>query len=176
MKTSDMFRRVDGLSEKLKATDCLWRVDYNSLSEAEKRLFQAGDEAEAEYRRTGNAEILIKNWDVFCKEFEVFYNHTTELYISTVPKAVSGVTGLDHEIVDYFFKLHFLNFREDLFECLKNLCRWDEQDKEEFFEDLKKNGSIFFRIPRGFPDSKENVDNLTTTDPSEAREEKPDEI
>jgi len=64
--------------------------------------------------------------------------------------SIFGATGLNHEIVDYFFKLHFLNFEMDLFEAVRNLLSLEEKDRQEFFSDLKKNGPLLFRIPRGF--------------------------
>jgi hypothetical protein len=59
-------------------------------------------------------------------------------------------SGGSYEIVEYFFKLHFYNFEADLIECLANVRKWSEKDREDFLLDLKQNGSMFFRIPRGF--------------------------
>lgn len=152
MKTIDMFRRVENISGKLEDTtaESFLRVDFNSLSEAEKTLFRKVDEISEEYKRTGNEEILAKNDDLICKNIEVMKKRITELYCYSVPLAICGYTALDYEIVNHFFQLHFLNFEIDLLECVKNLKRWNDSDRQEFLCDLKKNGHFYFRIPRGF--------------------------
>ena len=52
MKTSDMFKRVENIAEKLKdpTADTLLRIDVNSWSEAEKALFLKVDEVNEEYQ------------------------------------------------------------------------------------------------------------------------------
>ena len=64
---------------------------------------------------------------------------------------VFGCDGT-HEIVEYFFRLHFYNFEVDLSECLANVRTWSEKDREEFLLDLKQHGASFFRLPRGYSD------------------------
>jgi hypothetical protein len=44
----------------------------------------------------------------------------------------------EDEIEEWYFKLHFYNFLEDLKECLANVGRWTEKDREEFLHDLKE--------------------------------------
>ena len=116
-----MFKRVENIAEKLKdpAANSLLRIDVNSWSEAEKALFQKGDEVIEEYRRTGNIDVLEKNGDIdiIYKNIEVVWKRITDLYCYTVPKAINGITGLNHEIVNYLFKLHFLNFEIDVLSC-----------------------------------------------------------
>lgn len=152
MKTNDMFKHVEKVSEKLKntTTDGLLRVDFGSLSEAEKALFDKVDEISEEYKRTGSEELLAKNGDLITKNIEIIFKRITELYCYTIPNSICGFTAIDYEIVNHFFELHFLNFEADLIECIRNLQRWDENDCQEFLCDLKKNGPKYFRIPRGF--------------------------
>ncbi len=148
-----MFKRVENITEKLKdpTANTLIRIDFNSWSDAEKALFRKGDEVSEEYYRTGNIDVLEKNDDIIYKNIEVMWKRITDLYCYTVPLAIHGATDLNREIVDHFFKLHFLNFETDLFECVQNLLRWEEKDRQEFLSDLKKNGPpLLFRIPRGF--------------------------
>ncbi|MGA2681027.1 MAG: hypothetical protein ABSF44_04415 [Candidatus Bathyarchaeia archaeon] len=168
MKTSDMFRRVENLTEKLKdsTTGSFLRVDFNSFSEAEKALFRKGDEVSEEYYRTGNTELLVKNDDLIYRNIELMWKRITELYCYTVPMSICGATGLNYEIVNYFLKLHFLNFETDLFECVGNLLKWEESDRQEFLSDLKKNGPVLFRIPRGFND----YDNKTLNETKNSEE------
>ena len=159
MKTSDMFNRVENLSEKLRdtTTGTLLQVDFNSLSEAEKKLFLKVDEVNEEYLRTGSDEVLADNIELIYKSIEVMYKRIAELYCYTVPRAISGVTAIDFEIVNHFFQLHFLNFEADLVECVKNLQRRNESERQNFLCDLKKNGPFFFRIPRGFNDHNNKI-------------------
>jgi len=58
------------------------------------------------------------------------------------------------EVEEWYFKLHFYNFFEDLKECLGNVRKWSEKDREEFLLDMKQSGMMnkVFRIPRGFND------------------------
>jgi len=151
MKTNDMFRRVENISEKLNdpTTHNLLRVDLNSLSEAEKALFRKVDEISEEYQRTGNPELLVKNDDLIYKNIEIIYKRVTELYCGIIPLFICGATALNYEVVKSFFQLHFLNFEADLFECVRNLQRWEERDIQEFLCEIKSR-PFLIRIPRGF--------------------------
>ena len=147
-----MFKRVENITEKLKdpTVDTLLRIDKNSWSEAEKALFLKVNEVEEEFLQKGNEELLLKDGDLIYKSIEVMYKRITDLYCYTIPKAISGLTAIDHEIVNHFFQLHFGNFETDLLECILNLQKWEESDRQKFLCDLKKYGSLYFRIPRGF--------------------------
>ena len=140
-----MNKHVQNLNEKLKdtTTDSYLKVDFNSLSEAEKALFQKVDEISEEYYRTGNEELLAKNNDLIKKNIEVLHKRITELYCYSVPMTICGLTALDEQIVKHFFTQLFLNFEADLFECVKNLQKWEESDRQEFLIDLKKNGPSY---------------------------------
>jgi hypothetical protein len=143
-------KRIDGLNEKLKdGSGEMIKIDYNSFSEAERLLFAKVDEIEAEYRQTGSEEILAKNQNLIDKNIEIIHRRVEELYCYMAPLAL-GCDGT-HEIVEYFFNLHFYNFQADLLECLSHFRKtWDKKDREEFLLDLKKNGAQYYRIPRGF--------------------------
>ena len=130
------------------------KLDFNSFSEAEKLLFAKVDEIEEEYRQTGSEELLVEKGDLIFKSLEVMLRRITELYCFAVPK-VLGCDGT-HDIVEYFFRLHFYNFQEDLSECLAHIRTWSEKDREEFLLDLKQNGASFFRLPRGYSDKEVN--------------------
>jgi hypothetical protein len=146
----ELSRRVDDLSEKLKDTTAgsIIRLDFDSFSEAEKLAFSRVDEIEEKYRQTGSESILKENADLISKNLEIIFRRVTELYCYVVPM-VLGSDG-SHEIVEYFFKLHFYNFEADLAECLANVRKWSEKDRQDFHLDLKQHGSLFPRIPRGF--------------------------
>jgi hypothetical protein len=150
LKAWQLDRRVNTLSEKIKDTTSkeLIHLDFDSFSEAEKLLFRKVDEIEEKYLQTGSTEHLDENFELICKNLEVIFRRVRELYCYVVPM-VLGSDG-SHEIVEYFFKLHFLNFEADLAECLANERSWSEKDRDDFLADIRKNGSFFFRIPRGF--------------------------
>ena len=104
---------MQNLNEKLKdtTTDSYLKVDFNSLSEAEKKLsFLKVDEISEEYYRTGNEELLAKNNDLIKKNIEVLHKRITELYCYSVPMTICGLTALDEQIVKHFFTQLFLNF------------------------------------------------------------------
>jgi hypothetical protein len=178
MKPWQLNRRINGVSEKLRDTTSgsILRLDFDSFSDSEKLLFHKVDEIDEKYRQTGSEEVLVENSDLIFKNLEIILKRVTELYCYVVPM-VLGSDG-SHEIVEYFFKLHFYNFEADLSECLTHVRSWSEKDREEFLLDLKKNGSMYFRIPRGFNDhndrsfsdmsnSKDLVKQVDTEDESE---------
>ena len=151
MKPWQLNRRVNRLSEQL--ADPIHnqiKLDVGSFSEAEKTLFRKVDEIEEKYRQTGSMEGLVENSDLISKNLEVFLMRVRELYCYAVPI----VLGCDetNEVVEYFFRLHFYNFEADLTECLAQVNKWPKKDREKFLLDLRKNGPILFRIPRGFGD------------------------
>ena len=143
MKPWQLNRKLNRLSEQL--ADPIHteiKLDVNSFSEAEKLLFRKVDEIAEKYRQTGSIEVLVENSDLISKNLEVFLMRVRELYCYAVPM----VLGCDetNEIVEYFFRLHFYNFEADLTECLAQVSKWSEKDREEFLLDLRKNGAIFF--------------------------------
>jgi hypothetical protein len=150
LKAWQLKRRVDGLSKELSdpGSGGIVHLDFESFPEAEKLLFHKVGEIEAEFLRTGSTENLEKRMELILKEFEVVLRRVTELYCFAVPICLGSV--VDREIAEYFFKLHFYNFEADLSECLEHVRTWSDEDRAEFVADLKKNGSMLFRIPRGF--------------------------
>ena len=152
MKNADLFRRLEGLGEKLadKTSGGMIHIDFDSFSEEEKLLFRKCDEIEAKFLQTGSMEPFAENFDLILKNLEVILRRVREMYCYVVPM-VLGSDG-SKEIVEYFFKLHFYNFEVDLAECLSHVRTWTEKDRCEFLADLVKNGPAFFRIPRGFND------------------------
>jgi hypothetical protein len=172
MGNSQLSKRIDGLSEKLKdLSGEMIKLDYDSFSQAEKLLFAKVDKIEAEYRKTGSSELITENADLIYKNIEIIQRRVTELFCYITPLALD--CDGTREITKYFFDLHFYNFQVDLTECLRHIrSKWNQKDVDEFLLDLKKNGSPLFRIPRGFneynckefsafcdsTDSKENSD------------------
>jgi hypothetical protein len=149
MKSWKLNQKIDTLSKKLNDTtsENTVRLDFESFSEAEKLLFQKIAEIREEYQRTGNIEVLEKNANLVEKDLEVILTRVIQLFSDVVPR-VLGCEG-NFEVAEYFFQLHFRNFIADLGECLTQVGTWSDEDRKEFIDDLRKNGSFFFRLPRG---------------------------
>ncbi len=151
MKPWQINRKVNRLSEQL--ADPIHteiKLDANSFSEAEQLLFRKVDEIAEKYRETGSIEGLVENSDLISKNLEVFLMRVRELYCYAVSTVLG--CGSSNEVVEYFFRLHFYNFEADLTDCLAEVNKWSESDREEFLLELRRNGSIFFRIPRSLGD------------------------
>lgn len=150
VKNFVLAKRIDNLTKKIIAPDTerIIHIDFDSFSEAEKILFRRVDEMAEKYCLTGSSELLEENLDLISKNLQIVLNRVRELYCYIV----STMLGYDQtsEVVEYFFRLHFCNFEAELTECLAHVQSWTDKDKEAFILDLRKNGPIFFRIPRGF--------------------------
>jgi hypothetical protein len=146
LKQWQLDRRIDALSEKFKAVSSgVVRLDVDSFSEPEKQLFNKIWEIQDTYGSSPPADVLEENLEFFVKACEVVFKRVSGLFLFAVPKAF----GWD-EVEEWYFKLHFYNFFEELSDCLKNVRRWSEKDREEFLDDMKRSGMIdkVFRIPR----------------------------
>jgi hypothetical protein len=151
LKAWQLNRRVNRLSEQLaNSIHSEIKLDFDSFSEAEKLLFRKVDEIAEKYRQTGSVELLVENSDLISKNLEVILSRVGELYCYVVSMVLR--CDVSSEVVEYFFRLHFTNFEADLTDCLAQVGAWSEKDREEFVLDLRKNGPILFRIPRGFGD------------------------
>jgi len=152
MKSWHLDRRVGALSEKLKpvASDVV-RLDFDSFSEAEKQLFNRIWEIQNEYGLNPPADVIEKNRELIFKASEVLGWRVIQLFIFVMKELLH-----EDEIEEWFFKLHFFNFFEDLKECLANVRRWSEKDREEFLRDMKEHDAMnkVFRIPSRINDHK----------------------
>jgi hypothetical protein len=147
MKSWQLDRRINDLSEKLKQLPSdVARLDFDSFTEPEKQLFRKIWEIQDEFGLNPPADVIEANKELIFKALEVIFRRVLELFMFTVPKAFCW-----DEIEEWYFKLHFFNFFEDLEECLANVRRWSEKDREEFLKDMKEHGMMnkVFRIPRG---------------------------
>lgn len=138
------------MSEKLKhvSSDVI-RIDFDSFSEPEKQLFRRIWEIEQKYGSSPPADVIEANKEFIFKAREVISWRVLELFMFVMGEFLGG-----DEIEEWYFKLHFYNFSEDLKDCLKNVRKWSEKDREEFLRDMRQNGMMnkVFRIPRGFND------------------------
>jgi hypothetical protein len=147
LKSWQLDRRVDALSEKLKpvSSDVI-RLDFDSFTEPEKQLFNKIWEIQEEYGSSPPAEVIEANKELIFKASEVLSWRVLQLFMFVMKQL------LEHdEIEEWYFKLHFYNFFADLSDCLKNVRRWSDKDREEFLRDMKEHDMMnkVFRIPRG---------------------------
>jgi len=139
---------VGDLLEKLKpvSSDVI-RIDFDSFTEPEKQLFRRIWEIEQKYGSSPPADVIKANKEFFFKAREVISRRVLELFIFVMSEMLGG-----DEIEVWYFKLHFYNFMEDLKDCLKNVRKWSEEDRQEFLRDMKRSGMMnkVFRLPRGW--------------------------
>lgn len=150
MKTCELEKRVSDLSERLKNVPCDGiRLDFDSFTEPEKQLFSKIWEIGQKYGFSPPADVLEANAELVFKAREIIARRVTELFMFVMEQLL----GRD-EVEEWYFKLHFYNFFEDLKECLANVRMWSEKDREEFLRDMKQSDMMnkVFRIPRGFSD------------------------
>ena len=150
MKPWELNRRVGNLSEKLKPVPSdVIRIDFDSFPEPEKQLFRKIWEIEQKYGSSPPADVIEANAEFIFKAWDVIGWRVLELFMFVMQELLA-----EDEIEEWYFKLHFYNFFEDLNECLQRVRKWSEKDREEFLKDMKENDMMnkVFRIPRGFND------------------------
>jgi len=150
LKSWHLDRKVGDLSEKLKPVSSdVVRLDFDSFTEPEKQLFSKIREIEQEYGLSPPADVIEANAELIFKAREIIAWRVIELFMFVMKELL----GHD-EIEEWYFKLHFFNFFEDLKECLANVRKWSEKDREEFLSDMKRDNMInkVFRIPRSLND------------------------
>lgn len=122
------------------------RVDFDSFPEPEKQLFRKIWEIQEKNGSEPSAEVIEANAEFIFKAREVIGWRVLELFMFVMRELLGG-----DEIEEWYFKLHFYNFFEDLKECLQRVRKWSDKDREEFLRDMKESGMInkAFRFPRG---------------------------
>jgi len=147
MKPWELNKRVGNLSEKFKpvSSDVI-RLDFDSFTEPEKQLFSKIWEIQQEYGSSPPSDVIEANKEFIFKAGEVIGWRVLQLFMFVMKELLDN-----DEIEEWYFKLHFYNFLEDLKECLQRVRKWSEKDREEFLKDMKERGMLnkVFRIPRG---------------------------
>jgi len=147
MKLWELGKKVGDLSDKLKDVPCDGiRLDFESFPEAEKLLFRKVWEIKEKYGDSPPADVIEANMEFIFKAAEVVSWRVLQMFMFVMRMSFGG-----DEIEEWYFKLHFYNFFEDLKECLQRVRKWSEKDREEFLRDMKESGMLnkVFRIPRG---------------------------
>jgi len=147
MKPWKLNRRMGNLSEKLKdvPSDGI-RIDFDSFPEPEKQLLMKVWEIQEKYGSEPPADVIEANAEFIFKAWDVIGWRVLELFMFVMKELLGN-----DEIEEWYFKLHFYNFFADLSDCLENVRKWSEKDREEFLRDMKEHDMMnkAFRIPRG---------------------------
>ena len=133
MKSSQLTKRIEELSEKLKpvASEGI-RIDFNSFTEPEQLVLLKNFELDDKYRYRWTREAILENKELILKGNHIIISRVIELFLFAMPRALM----LD-EVEQWFFKFHFNNFLERWIECQKNVSKWSQKDREDFLRDMK---------------------------------------
>ena len=135
MKPSQLTKRIEDLSEKLKPVPSEGiRLDFHSFTEPEQLIILKNAELNEKYRSKWTREVILENQDVILKFNEIAIRRIIELFESAMP----GALMLD-ELEAWFFKFDFHDFWVHWIECQKNLKKWSKKDREDFLRDIKVN-------------------------------------
>ena len=146
MKSWRLNDRVGLVADKLNSVSpSIVRLDPDSFTEPERQLFRKISEINEKYGSSPPFDVLQANMDFINKAWEIVFLRTLDLFM-LVMRELAG----NSEIEEWFLKLHFHNFLVDFSECISNVRKWSEQDRDEFLRDMKENGwqDKVFRIPR----------------------------
>jgi len=156
LKAWQLKRRVNSLSKQLAdPIKTETKIDFNSLSEPEKQLFDRVQEIVDKYAPASPPQDVIdKNADLWNKSLEIFCRRTTELFVDVVPASFCC-----DELGKWYFKLYFYNFWLDWMESMKELREMPKEKHEALLLERGEMGllDVVFRVPRSLPEtSKEN--------------------
>ena len=147
MKPWQLNRRVNSLSEELSdPVKTETSIDFNSLSEPERQLFDKVQEIIDKYAPANPPQDVIeKNADLWYKGLEIFGRRVTELFVEVMPESFCC-----DELEAWYFKLYFYNFWLDWLESVKKLREMPKEQHNELFCERKEMGlfDVVFRFPK----------------------------
>jgi len=174
LRSWELKRRLGGLAGRMmdSSVQSSTRIDPACLSESEKRLFERVYEIIDEYSGAVPPDnVLVENMELFSKALEIIVRRAVELFSTVMPKAFGG-----GEIEEWYFRLHFWNFMQDLIECIGNVKKWSAKDREEFLIDYRQNDmqNKLYRLPRG-GFSQDELERMASEQENEREDEEGDE-
>ena len=133
MKPSQLIKRIEELSEKLKpvASEGI-RIDFSSFTEPEQLVLLKNFELDEKYHGRWTHEVIMENKELILKFNHIIISRVMDLFSFTMPRALM----LD-ELEQWFFKFNFNDFWRRWMECQKNLGKWSKKDREDFLRDIK---------------------------------------
>ena len=150
MKSWCMDQKIKRLAEKMEdfPVEGTTKIDPNCLTERERALIEKVYEIQDKYGpNLPPLDVLHENRELFNKATEILVRRTIDLFVTVMPKAFLG-----NEVEEWFFKLHFYNFMKDWMDCINNVQKWTQEDREEWKKDMEESGMMdkVFRLPRGW--------------------------
>ena len=132
MKPSQLTKRIEDLSEKLKpvASEGI-RIDFNSFTEPEQLVLLKNFELDDKYRSRWTHEVIVENKELILKFNHIIITRAIELFQTLM----LGALMLD-EIEASLFRLNFNLFLERWIECQRNVSKWSRKDREDFLRDM----------------------------------------
>jgi len=118
------------------------------LTEKERALFNKVWEIRDKYTPSlPPDDVFAEHHDLFIMAQTLIIRRAIDLFVTAMPMSFRG-----DEIEEWYFKLHFYNFMEDLIDCMRNVRKWSEKDRAKFLRDMKKSDMMnkVFRFPRGW--------------------------
>ena len=153
MKPSQLTKRIEELSEKLKPTPSEGiKIAFQSFTEPEQLILLKNFELDEKYLGKWTHEAILENKELILKGNHIFINRITELFIFAMPRAMM----LD-EVEQILFRINFWCFMQRWLECKKNVRKWSKKDREDFLRDMKVTESKNHKIEAG-SNGKENND------------------
>lgn len=156
MKPWQLKRRVNSLSKQLAdPVETEIKIDFNSLSEPERQLFDKVQEIVDKYAPAEPPQdVIAKYGDLWVKGLEIFLRRVTELFVDVVPASFCC-----DELGKWYFKLYFYNFWLDWMESMKELREMPKEKHDALLLERREKGllDVVFRVPRSLPEtSKQN--------------------
>ena len=133
MKSSQLTKRIEELSEKLKPVQSEGiRIDFSSFTEPEQLVILKNFELDEKHSGRWTHEVIMENKELILKFNHIIISRVMDLFSFVMPRALM----LD-EVEQWFFKLHCNLFWERWLECQNNVKKWSEKDREDFLRDMK---------------------------------------
>jgi hypothetical protein len=147
LKPWHLKRKVGALSGKLDdSIRTETRIDFNCLSERERKLFDRVQKIIDKYAPASPPEDVIeKNSRLWYKGLEIFARRAVELFVEVMPASVCC-----DELEEWYFKLYFYNFLYDWLKSVQSLREMPKECHDALLCERRERGLLdrVFRIPR----------------------------
>ena len=133
MKSAQLTKRIDELSEKLKPVPSEGiRINFYSFTEPEQLVILKNLELDEKYQGRWTHEVIMENKELILKLNHIVISRVMELFTFAMPRAM-----MLNDVEQWFFKFNFNEFFRRWLECQKNLSKWSKKDREDFLRDIK---------------------------------------
>jgi hypothetical protein len=145
MRIPELNKRIENLSGKLvdEPKEHIAKFDFDSLTDAEKALFNRIEELQKEYGKPLPKQILEANKDLIFKAQEIILKYTSDTFRFTM---LCFLGDPDSKVDQLFFNVLFYKFRKKLMTCLKNIRELPQSIREDYDFMSNKATDEFFDI------------------------------